>query len=633
MERPQIEDERALLAAIVDSSSDAIIGKDLDGVIQSWNPAAERMFGYSADEAIGQFIGLLIPDERADEETLILARIRRGERVEHFETSRVAKDGRRLALSLTISPIRDASGAIVGASKIARDISTRQRAERLLRESEERFRTLADNISQLAWMADVSGSMFWFNRRWFDFTGTTLEEMKGWGWRSVHHPDHVDGVVESFKATIEAGETWEDTFPLRAADGAYHWFLSRASPIRDELGRIVRWFGTNTDITDRMRMEDALRDANERKDDFLATLAHELRNPLAPIQTGIELLRMPLESPTETQRVLDTIDRQTTQLVRLVDDLLDVSRITRGKLELRRERMDLMDAVDPAVEASRPLIDRAGHTLETNVPEGIVLSADATRLTQVLSNLLGNAAKYTPEPGRIALEARRDGSEAEITVSDTGVGLAPEMLDRIFDPFFQVSSAGAAGSAGLGIGLTLVASIVQMHGGSIAARSEGPGRGTTFVVRLPVARGEHASSAPPPVPPEVSTPVCKVLIVDDNRDAADGLGTLMRRMSHEVRVVYDGASALEVAAEVRPDVVFLDLGMPDLDGFAVAHRLRAQPWGRRIMMVALTGWGHASERERTRSAGFDRHLVKPARRAHLEDVLAEAAARRSDATD
>ncbi|HUO87058.1 MAG TPA: PAS domain S-box protein, partial [Thermoanaerobaculia bacterium] len=279
----------AFLAAIVDSSDDVIIGKTLDGVIRSWNPAAERLFGYTAAEAIGQPITLIIPADRLDEERHILDRLARGQRIEHFDTVRVAKDGQLVDISLTVSPIRGDDGRVVGASKIARDIGGRKRSQEQLVASEERFRALADNIAQLAWMADPTGSITWYNARWYEYTGSTLGEDQGWGWRDHHHPDHVDRVVDGYRAAVERGEIWEDTFPLRRHDGTWHWFLSRAVPITDDSGNVRLWFGTNTDISERMEMERALREADQRKDEFLATLAHELRNPLAPIASGVEL--------------------------------------------------------------------------------------------------------------------------------------------------------------------------------------------------------------------------------------------------------------------------------------------------------------------------------------------------------
>ena len=291
-ERKQAEVAKARLAAIVESSDDAIITKGLDGVITTWNTGAERLFGYIAQEAIGQPITMLIPPDRRDEEPTIIERLRRGERVDHFETIRMRKDGSLLDISLTISPVKDLDGRIVGASKVARDITERKQIEQALRESEERFRMLADNMAQLAWTCDKLGNVTWYNQRWLDYTGLSFEEMREWGWTKCHHPDHVDRVVASVTRSRDSGEVWEDTFPLRGKDGQYRWFLSRAIPILDEQGKILRWFGTNTDVTEQLAAEEVLREADRRKNEFLAMLAHELRNPLAPIRNALQILRV-----------------------------------------------------------------------------------------------------------------------------------------------------------------------------------------------------------------------------------------------------------------------------------------------------------------------------------------------------
>ena len=627
----------AFLAALVDSSDDAIVGKTLDGVIRSWNAAAERLFGHTAEEAVGQSILLIIPPERRDEEREILARLRRGERIEHFETVRMAKDGRLLDISLTVSPIFADDGSIVGASKIARDIGARREAERRMMESERRFRALADNIAQLAWITDPTGSIIWYNARWFEYTGTTMEEVEGWGWRKVHHADHVERVERRFREAIGSGTVWEDTFPLRRRDGAWRWFLSRAQPIRDAAGELTMWFGTNTDITERMQMEEALREADRRKDEFLATLAHELRNPLAPIASGIELLRRRPGEAEVTERVLRTLERQTSHLVRMVDDLLDVSRITRGKVVLRRAEVDLSAVAAGAVEASRPLLDRAGHRFTVELPpEPLRVHGDEVRLGQVVANLLNNAARYTPEGGAVRLAVERQGDEAVITVRDTGVGFDPEAGEKLFDLFAQ-GQREAAGASGLGIGLTLARSLVELHGGSVSAASEGPGRGSTFTVRLPVASGVDAGEVPGEEAGEQFGPEpdggigsaasLDVLIADDNRDAADALCELLLVLGHRARAVYGGEEALAACAETVPDVVLLDLGMPGLDGYETARRLSGRD-GDGPTLIALTGWGQSEDRRRTREAGFDHHLVKPADLATLRRLLAEIAERR-----
>ncbi|HXS83706.1 MAG TPA: PAS domain S-box protein [Methylomirabilota bacterium] len=477
---------QTLLAAIVESSDDAIVGKTTAGIILTWNKAAERLFGYTAAEAVGQSILILIPPARHDEEREILARITRGERVTHFETVRMTKDGRRFDASLTISPIRDASGHIVGASKVARDISAQKRAEHELRE------------------------------------------------------------------------------------------------------------------------------ADRRKDEFLAMLAHELRNPLAPIHSSLAILEQASRTDPMVDKVRGILERQVGHMVRLVDDLMEVSRITRGKIELHRRRLDLSEAIRSALETSEPLIRRAGLTLVLELPaESLFVDADPVRLTQIVSNLLNNAAKYSAGAKEVRLAAGQKNGQAEISVQDFGIGIPADMLERVFDMFTQVPAVARGGQPGLGIGLTLVRSLVQLHGGTIGATSAGPGKGSTFTFRLPLV-------GPPMVDEERHAGnggnglSLRILVVDDNQDAADSMGLVLERAGAEVEVVHDGFSALDRVERFHPALILLDIGMPGMDGYEVARRIRARPAFRDVMLVALTGWGQAEDRRRSLDAGFDHHLIKPA---------------------
>jgi PAS domain S-box-containing protein len=493
------EQAQALLSAIVRSSDDAIISKTLEGRILSWNLAAERLFGYTEAEAVGNSILLIIPPERQDEEREILTRLRRGERIEHFETVRQAKDGRRIDISLTISPLRDRTGKIVGASKIARDI------------------TLQKSI------------------------------------------------------------------------------------------------------------QEALARANQRKDEFLATLAHELRNPLAPISNSLHLLRLTEHGGPAAQRILAIMEQQVRHLGRLVDDLLDISRITSGKIELRKEPVELAALVADAVETSRPHIVAAGQQLALRLPaEPVTIDADPLRIGQVISNLLNNAAKYTPSGGQIWLTAWQQKGEAVVSVRDSGIGIPPEMLGRVFDLFAQVDRTHRRAQGGLGIGLTLAKSLVQMHGGRIEARSDGLGKGSEFVVTLPVSHTAPVTSVrplrPPPKPQQL--PKRSILVVDDMRDAGYVLGKLLENLGQQVQTVHDARSALEYARRERPDIVISDIGMPDMDGYELARALRAEPLLKDTVLVALTGYGQETDRRRAEEAGFDRHLVKPADIEALHDLLA-----------
>ncbi len=386
------------------------------------------------------------------------------------------------------SPRPQPDGTVVW-DGIAVDITERVRAEQQLRDSEEQFHRLADSLPQLTWMARPDGHIDWYNRRWYDYTGTTPEQMEGWGWQSVHDPAELPRVLERWRAALQRGEPWEDTFPLRRHDGQMRWHLSRALPLKDDAGQVVRWFGTNTDITEHKEMEAALRAADRRKDEFLAILAHELRNPLAPIRNAVHIMRL-LDPPGDDLAwARDVIDRQTQQLSRLVDDLLDISRINRGKVELRKQRVALAEVLSRAVETVRPLIESRGHALEISLPPApVALEADPTRLAQVVGNLLTNAAKYTPEGGRIVLAAAPEDAQVVVRVRDNGVGIPADMLGRVFELFTQVDQSLARAEGGLGIGLTLVKSLVEQHGGTVAAYSDGPGRGSEFVLRLPLVR-------------------------------------------------------------------------------------------------------------------------------------------------
>jgi CheY-like chemotaxis protein len=382
------------------------------------------------------------------------------------------------------------------------------------------------------------------------------------------------------------------------------------------------------DFIENAQLYEELLEADRRKDEFLATLAHELRNPLAPIRNAVQLLRAEPSPRKELQLARDIIDRQLNQMVRLVDDLLDVSRITRGKLQLRTERIALADAVNSAIETSRPLIELAGHELTVSLPaEPILLEADLTRLAQVFSNLLNNAAKYTDRGGQIRLSAWREGSDVVVSVADTGIGVSAEQLPRIFEMFSQVTPALERTQGGLGIGLSLVRGLIEMHGGSIEARSDGVGRGSDFRVRLPVLleipAGLSERCGAEATPAGVQ---CRVLVVDDNQDAAKSLALMLRALGHTCETAFDGAEALQVAERFRPEVALLDIGMPKFNGYEVARRLRAEPWGRGLMLIALTGWGQEEDKRLAREAGFDHHLTKPATMDELQRLIVSSAA-------
>lgn len=970
-ERRRAEIVQGRLAAIVQSSQDAIVSKNLDGEILSWNEGAEHLFGYTADEVVGKSITLIIPPDRQHEEQMILDRLRQGQRVEHYETVRLTKDGRHVDVSLTISPVRDSEGRIIGASKIGRDITARKRteqrlrlqnkvtemlsqaatldeaatsilevfcsesewevaalwyvdeahavmrcaqvcraagvsvprfesatrertfakgaglpgrvwasgvaqcipdvvsdsnfpraslaaveglhgavgfpimlrdqvlgvieffshrvrppepdllqmmtaigsqigqfierkrAESALRESEQRFRLMASNVPSIIWTADRDGTITYANARWFEYCGLTAEEnMRGWP-ELVLHPDDYDRCMTAWKAALRDGTPYEIEVRNRRHDGVYRWFVTRAVPAKGSDGEVVAWFGTTTDIHEQKEAEQstqfladasaalasltdyestlqrvaslavpffadwcavdvlegdggvrrlaiahvdpgkvqlmrdmqakfpprpeskygvrqvlrtgqtqwaavisddmlstvqqsaeqarlvrelgaksyicvpmksrsrtigtltfvtaesgriydaddvraaedlahraviaienatllaALKDADRRKDEFLAMLAHELRNPLAPIRNAVGIFRAKGSPSPELRWAAEVIDRQVHHMTRLVDDLLDVSRITRGKIDLRKQVVDLGTVVNAAVEASRPIIEKWDHRLTVTLPEEPVrLNADPARLAQVLANLLNNSAKYTDQGGEISLAAEVVAGNVVISVRDNGIGIPRQELPRIFEMFTQMDHTIERSEGGLGIGLTLVRRLVELHGGVVEARSEGLNRGSEFIVRLPLSPATGTAAAGAGDGRETAAaPVRRILVVDDNQDAADSLGMLLRMSGNDVRTAHDGLEAVGSAATFRPDVVLLDLGLPKLSGYEVARRIRAQEGGARIVLVALTGWGAEEDRRRSQEAGFDHHMTKPIELDTLQRVLGDTSSR------
>jgi PAS domain S-box-containing protein len=623
----KLAEENARFRALTEHSSDAVTLIGADGTVLYTSPSARRVLGYEPDEFLGRSGFEIVHEDDRERIGVRLAELIQAPGAPVTAELRVLhKDGSWRWVECVGTNLL-AEPAVEAIVVNFRDITERRGAIEALRASEEQFRTLADSIPQLAWMARPDGSIFWYNKRWYDYTGSTVERMESWGWQSVHDPVELPRVLEKYKAHIASGEPWEDTFPLRRHDGAMRWHLSRALPVRDERERIVRWFGTNTDITDRIEMEAALKQSDRRKDEFLAMLAHELRNPLAPIRNAVQIMQLLGPVDPNLQRAQEMIERQVKHLARLVDDLLDVSRITSGKIKLRKESVELAAVLARAVETSRPLIDARRHELTITLPpESLRLEADTTRLAQVVSNLLNNAAKYTEEGGRIGLTVQREGAVAVLRVKDNGMGIPADLLPQVFDLFTQGDRSLARSEGGLGIGLTLVESLVEMHGGSIEASSEGPDKGSEFVVRLPlreVRPGPAASDEESEPPQRERGAFRRILVVDDNVDAAESLALVLRTGGHELRTAYDGPAALQTAETFRPEVVLLDIGLPRMDGYEVARRFRKQSETKAVLLVALTGYGQDEDRRQAEEAGFDAHLTKPADPAILQKLLAE----------
>jgi PAS domain S-box-containing protein len=625
-ERRRADEVQARLAAIIESSQDAIISKTLDSVIRTWNTGAERLFGYRAEEAIGQPITMIIPPDRLNEEQEILTRLARGERIEHYETVRMAKDGRQINISLTISPIRDPEGRIIGASKIARDVTERKQAEEALRESERRFRTLTAHAPVGIFLTDQEGNCLFVNELWCEMAGLSPEEAQGQGWARALHPDDRERVRQEWYAAAKAGRPFASEYRFRTPQGKVTWIDGTAVELCDEAGQVAEYIGTLTDITDRREAVEALKDADRRKDEFIALLAHELRNPLAPMRNGLEVMRLASGDPHVVARSRDIMARQLSHMVRLIDDLLDVSRISLNKIELRRSRVLLADVVSSAVETARPAIEAAGHELTVSLPpEPIHLDADLTRLAQVFGNLLNNSAKYTQRGGHIWLTATREGDQVSVVVRDTGIGIPASALPTIFEMFSQVDRSIERSTGGLGIGLALVKGLVEIHGGRVEAASPGQGQGSTFTVRLPVLKEQAESSPGMPAEewPDSAASKRRILVVDDNRDSATSMALMLQLLGNEVRTAHDGIEAVELAEQFRPQVVLMDIGMPKLNGYEATRRIRERPWGCDLVIIALTGWGQDVDRAKSKEAGCDGHLVKPVNLPDLEKLLAE----------
>ena len=530
-----------------------------------------------------------------------------------FEIEPFDSPGTRRTVLVRAAAMRDAHGEPVGAVSAHMDISAQVAAEKALKESERRFRAIANVIPQMVWSSNEASGQYYFNERWQDFTGMQAAQLQDGGWQAAVHPEDLGPLLAQWQRSRASGGPFEFEHRMRDGTGRYRWVLSRALPFAAEDGTVTDWMGTLTDIDAQKSGEAELRAAARRKDEFLAMLAHELRNPLAPISNAAQLLALPGLDERRLRYASEIIARQVRHMTDLVDDLLDVSRVTRGLVQLDRSLVDIGAAVAGAIEQARPLIEARGHAFELRSEGGGLVDGDRTRLVQVFANLLNNAAKYTPQGGRITLTVQRDQDSVTVSVHDTGIGIAPDMLPHVFDLFTQAERTPDRSQGGLGLGLALVKSLVHLHGGSVEAHSGGLGRGSTFSVTLGLADADAATAAMPAVGPaqEEGAGHAHILIVDDNLDAAQSLTEVLRAFGHTVASAASSREALDLAAADWPQVFILDIGLPDIDGYELVRRLRALQDGRPALYLALTGYGQAHDRVLSRSAGFDHHFVKP----------------------
>jgi len=596
-----------------------------DGKILRVNRAELAMLGYSREEYLGHHIAEFHADEPVIYE--ILDRLSAGEKLKEHPARLKCKDG-SIKHVLIDTSVRWKDDQFIHTRCFTRDITERTLAEAALVDARARLQAALEAGSIGTWTWDIPTNRLFTDSKLAQLFNLPASEADGSlldRYLESIHPDDVGRTVASLHRAVAEDELYEADYRIVQPDGSIRWVTARGRAERDAAGQPVRMPGVMVDITARKLLEEALRDADRRKDEFLATLAHELRNPLAPIRNSLEILKMPRIDAGTLQKTRAMMERQVHHLVRLVDDLLDVSRVTRGKIELRKEQVELANVIARAVETVQPLIAVQGHRLELSLPpESLALEADPVRLAQVVGNLLTNAAKYSEANGNIWVSASRENDDVVLRVRDDGIGIAPELLPHIFELFVQADHTSTKAQGGLGIGLTLARNLVHLHGGTIEAHSAGLAKGSEFVVRLPglVRRPDgrrentHVDGTQEGLPSGH-----RLLVVDDNRDAAISFAMLLRLHGHEVEIAHDGASALALATTFTPHLVFLDLGMPGMDGYEVARRLRQQPGMERVVLTALTGWGQQEDRRRTLEAGFDHHLVKPPEEAALERVL------------
>jgi len=603
----------------------AVFTLDVAGHVTSWNTGAENIKGYKAEEIIGRHFSRFYPSDA-------IARNWPGEELKiaagqgRFQDMgwRIRKDGTRFWADVVITALRSPEGKLTGFLKITRDLTERRRHEETLRESEERFRLLVNSVKEYAiFMLDAEGCVASWNLGAERIIGYMAAEIIGRSVACLYPAEAAEsGAAQRDLATVVAHGGMEINAWRVRKDGTRFWANVVICAVHDLDGKLRGYAQVTRDLTERKQFKE-LEESQQRTHEFLAMLSHELRNPLAPLKTSVAIMRMRELSDPVLIRARDVIDRQVQHLTHIIDELLDISRITSGRIRLTSETLDLESIILCAIESVRPLLDSKGHSLEIERPEHhLCVRGDLTRLTQVFVNLLNNAAKYTPDHGRIEVAIRAADKSATVHIRDNGVGIAAELLPRMFDLFIQGDRPLDRADGGLGVGLALVHRIVSLHGGVVKAFSEGTGRGSELVVTLPKYSEESSMPvAPDSQPIEPQQRRRRLMVIDDNKDAAESMSMLFELWGHEVICAYDGRVALETAAKYRPDAVFLDIGLPGMDGYEIAERLRELPESARTVLVAITGYGQDEDRRRSREAGIDHHLVKPVSPDTLHKLL------------
>ena len=626
-------EQRDWLRVTLSSIGDAVITTNAEARVTFLNPVAESLTGWTLHEAVGQPLDsvfrIINEESRQAVESPTVPAFREGRIFKLASHSLlIVRDGTERPVEDSAAPICNDKGEVAGVVLVFRDITQRRKTERALDKALANADDIIATLREPFVVLDCNLRVKTANRSFYDSFHVSKEETEncfvydlGNGQWDIPGLRTLLDEVLSRNQSVHDYEV-EHSFPTLGRKT----MLLNARPFPPDSKHPELILLAVEDVSALRERADELAEASRHKDEFLATLAHELRNPLAPIRNAVHYLGMHGLKEMDVKTARDVIGRQVTVMVRLVDDLLDMSRMSRNKLDIRKQRVELAAVVESAVESSRPLIQQCGHELTISLPpQPVHLDVDPVRLAQVYLNLLNNAAKYTKRGGRIWLTAQREGSDAVVSVRDNGIGISGDMLPRIFDMFTQVDRSLELSQGGLGIGLTLVRRLVELHDGSIEARSNGPDQGSEFVVRLPVFSQAPDEPLPRSDGPRATTlSECRILVVDDNKDSADSLGMLLRLKGNDIRTAHDGVEAVEVAETFHPELVLLDIGLPKLNGYEVARRIRQQPWGRDIVLVALTGWGQDEDRRRSQEAGCNFHIVKPVELAALEKLLTES---------